>query len=94
MKEEKEEKVIKKKKPHIVLRIINVIFWIICFVIVCACIIDYFNAKNEEEPQFCIEKQTIDYDDGKVYVCKGIGYKVYHYDRETRKGYTFEPFWY
>lgn len=88
-----EKKETEKKKPHIVVRIFNIILWLILFGWMAVCIIDYFNVVNENEPQFCIEKETITYDDGNVYVCKGPGYVAYHYDRRSYSGYEFGPFW-
>lgn len=98
MEEEKKEvventEIEKKKKPCLFIRIINIILWLALFGWMSICIIDYFNVVNENEAQFCLEKETIEYDDGNVYVCRGFGYVAYHYDRKSFKGYEFAPFW-
>ena len=88
---EKKEK--EEKKPGIVSRIFNIILWLVLFCWMAVCVIDYFNVANENEPQFCIKKETIEYDDGNVYVCRGAGYVAYRYDRKSYTGYEFGPFW-
>lgn len=54
-----------------------VIIWIIIF------FIDYFRARQSKTPIFCISEQTKEYDDGTVYSCTGLGYKMYKYDRAS-----------
>lgn len=89
---EKKEKPEKKKK-NIIVRIFDIILWIVLFGWMTLCIVDYFNVANEREPQFCIKKETITYDDGTVDVCRGAGYVAYHYQRDSYTGYEFGPFW-
>ena len=52
-----------------------VIIWIFCF------FIDYFRARQSKKPLFCITQNTKTYDDGTVYSCTGMGYKMYKYER-------------
>lgn len=67
-----------KKKEIIKVIILSiVIIWIICF------FIDYFRARQEKRPLFCINEVTKEYDDGSVYICTGVGYKMYHYKRSS-----------
>lgn len=54
-----------------------IITWIICF------FIDYFRARQEKMPIFCLEKTEQKYEDGKVTTCKGLGYKMYKYERAS-----------
>ncbi len=54
-----------------------VLIWIICF------FIDYFRARDAKDPFFCISKQTKTYDDGTVFSCTGLGYKMYRYNRAS-----------
>lgn len=54
-----------------------VIIWISCF------FIDYFRARQSKKPIFCISQSTKKYDDGEVYSCTGLGYKMYKYDRTS-----------
>ena len=51
-----------------------IIIWIIIF------FIDYFRARQSKTPIFCLSEQTKEYDDGTVYSCTGLGYKMYKYD--------------
>lgn len=54
-----------------------VIIWIFCF------FIDYFRARQSKKPLFCITQNTKTYDDGTVYSCTGMGYKMYKYERAS-----------
>ncbi len=64
-----------------------VIIWIIIF------LIDYFRARQSKTPIFCISEETKEYDDGTVYSCTGLGYKMYKYDRSSiNASIEFGPF--
>lgn len=54
-----------------------IIIWIVIF------FIDYFRARQSKEPIFCLSEQTKEYEDGTVYSCTGLGYKMYKYDRAS-----------
>ena len=54
-----------------------IIIWIIIF------FIDYFRARQSKTPLFCISEETKEYDDGTVYSCTGLGYKMYKYNRSS-----------
>lgn len=54
-----------------------IIVWIICF------FIDYFRARQNKTPFFCVSEQTKRYEDGSVYSCTGLGYKMYKYNRTS-----------
>lgn len=54
-----------------------IIIWIIIF------FIDYFRARQTKTPIFCLIEETKEYEDGTVYSCTGLGYKVYKYDRTS-----------
>ncbi len=54
-----------------------IIIWILIF------FIDYFRARQAKEPIFCLSEQTKEYEDGTVYSCTGLGYKMYKYDRAS-----------
>lgn len=69
-----------------VLIILIIVAWIsIIFV-------DYFKAKDDKAPKFCISEETKTYDDGTVYICTGIGYKVINYNRKSISAVEFGPF--
>lgn len=91
----KEENKKAKKKPRkrIVSRILNTIVGIILLVWMGICLVDFFNVREEKEPMFCISKETIEYEDGTVDSCLGLGYKVYNYKRDSYRGIEFGPFW-
>ena len=64
-----------------------VIIWIIIF------FIDYFRARQSKTPIFCISEETKENDDGTVYSCTGLGYKMYKYDRSSiNASIEFGPF--
>ncbi len=69
----------KKKRTGIikVLFLLVIVFWIVCF------LIDYTRVRRMEDPMFCINKTTKEYSDGKVYICTGLGYKSYRYERTS-----------
>ena len=54
-----------------------VIIWIICFCI------DYFRARQTKTLLFCINETVKEYEDGTVYSCTGLGYKMYKYNRTS-----------
>ena len=54
-----------------------IIIWMICF------FIDYFRARQSKDPLFCLSENVKQYDDGNVYSCLGLGYKMYRYDRPS-----------
>ncbi len=64
-------------KSDIIVILSIVIIWIFCF------FIDYFRARQSKKPLFCITQNTKTYDDGTVYSCTGMGYKMYKYERAS-----------
>lgn len=70
---------IKTRKGDIIKIVILsiVIIWIIVF------FVDYFRARQSKNPIFCFHKVTKKYDDGEVFSCTGLGYKMYRYDRAS-----------
>jgi len=54
--------------------------------------VDYFKARSEKPMLFCIKEETKVYDDGTVYSCTGLGYKMYKYDRKSISAVEFGPF--
>ena len=71
MEEEKKEEVIEntKKKKGILSRIFDIILWVVLVGWIGICIMDYINVSKESDPQFCIKRETINYNDGTVDVC-------------------------
>lgn len=66
--------------------IIAIVAWI------CLIFVDYFKVQEGSDPVFCVSRNTKKYDDGTVYVCTGLGYKVYQYNRKSISAVEFGPF--
>lgn len=77
------------KTKEIVIKVLNIILWLILFAWMAICLIDFFNVRNEKDPIFCISKDVVEYEDGTVDVCVGPGYKVFEYKRDSYKGIEF-----
>ena len=92
--DEKEKKSLKKdEKKSLFSRIVNVILWIVLIVWMGICLVDFYKTHKEEEPMFCLKKETTKYSDGTVDSCLGLGYKIYHYKRTSFNGIEYGPFW-
>ena len=83
----------KKDKKSTFNRVMNIILWIVLFVWMGICLVDFFLTKTDHEPIFCLSKDTTEYSDGQVRSCTGLGYKIYHYERDSYKGIEYGPFW-
>ena len=93
--DKKEKKKLKKdeKEKSAFSRIMNVFLWIVLFLWMGVCLIDFYKTHKEEEPIFCLKKETTKYEDGTVDSCLGLGYKIYHYNRKSFNGIEYGPFW-
>ena len=78
---------------RIVSKMFNIVITLVVIIWAGILLYDYFQVSNEKEPKFCIEKSLVKYDDGVTKICKGIGYKIYKYERESFSGLDFGPFW-
>ena len=83
----------KKDKKSLFSRIINIVLWVILLVWMGICLVDFYKTHKEEEPIFCLKKETTQYNDGTVDSCLGLGYKIYHYKRSSFNGIEYGPFW-
>lgn len=83
----------KKDKKSLFSRIMNIVLWIILFAWMGICLVDFFNTKAGKSPVFCLKKETTTYNDGKVYTCTGLGYKIFNYRRTSFSGDEYGPFW-
>ena len=88
-----DEKPKKEWKDTAFYKVTNVILWIVLFVWMAICLVDFYQTHQEKEPMFCLKKEVTKYDDGNVRSCLGLGYKVYHYNRKSFKAIEFGPFW-
>lgn len=92
--EKKTQKPQKKRGKKILSLIVNLLLWVILIGWVALVVMDYMHIQNEEQPQFCwFNQKTIEYKDGTVKECTGLGYKVINYDRSSFKAVEFGPFW-
>lgn len=73
-------------------KIFDVVFWVCITILAAIWLTDFFRIKSDNDPMFCLSKKTHDFDDGTVEECKGLGYKVYEYNRKSLNGYQFGPF--
>lgn len=83
----------KEDKESIVGKILNVILWIVLFVWMALCLVDFYKTHKKEEPLFTFKKYTQKYEDGEVTSYTGLGYKIYNYNRKCYNGVEFGPFW-
>lgn len=83
----------KEKVKKIGKRIFDIVFWVLIISLAAIWLTDFFRVQNEKKPIFCLNEKTHEFDDGTVYECKGLGYKVYQYDRESiNNAHQFSPF--
>ena len=54
--------------------------------------VDYFRNMDGKDPKFCLKQETKKYPDGEVYICTGLGYKAFRYERKSVGGTAFGPF--
>lgn len=53
---------------------------------------DYMNTLNEKPLKYCIKERVHDYgEDGNVYECIGLGYRVFKYNRKSLTATHFGP---
>ena len=83
----------KKDKKNIFIKILDILLWIILIGWMAIVFMDYYRVTNEKEPKFCIKEETIQYEDGTVESCTGLGYIVYEYNRDSFDAIEFGPFW-
>lgn len=84
---------VKKDKKSTFNKIMNIVLWVLLFIWMGICIVDFILAKTNNKPIFCLSRSETEYSDGKVKKCTGLGYKVYNYERESYKGVEYGPFW-
>jgi hypothetical protein len=83
-----------KKQFSIVKTIWNFVFWICLIGLAIIWLFDFTNTRNGKDPKFCLSKSVINYYDGTVDKCTGLGYKVYNYHRSSlNAAREFVPFW-
>ena len=73
----------KEKVKKILKRIFDIVFWIAITILAIIWLVDFFKLQNDKEPVFCLNEKTHKFEDGTVYECKGLGYNIYKYDRES-----------
>lgn len=75
-----------------IMTILKVVFLLVLFAWICLVFTDYFRARKDEKPLVCLKEETKVYDDGTVYQCTGLGYKMFKYERASITATEFGPF--
>lgn len=78
-----------KKTLTVVLKVailVFILFWVIML------LTDYFRARKNLEPLFCISEKENVYEDGTTSICTGLGYKYIRYNRDCLSASEFGPF--
>lgn len=91
--DEKKGKKNKKEEKSTFAKVWNIALWVILFAWMAICLVDYFKVQNDDDPIFCLSKNTTEYSDGEVKSCLGLGYKVYRYKRTCYNAIQFGPMW-
>ena len=83
----------KEDKESIFNKVMNVILWIVLFVWMAICLVDFYKTHKRQEPIFTFKHETVKYEDGEVDSYLGLGYKIYDYKRKCFNGIEYGPFW-
>lgn len=76
-----------------ILNVVKYIFLALVIAWVALFFVDYFRARQAKDFVFCIKEETKTYEDGTVYSCTGLGYKMYRYKRSSiNRTIEFGPF--
>lgn len=70
-------------------KIITITICITFILLVVTWAVDYFRVKDDKPPMFCLKQEKIVLNNGIIYECIGLGYKVYTYDLETLNSREF-----
>ena len=92
--DEKPKKEKKEKRGRsLIVRIFDILIWIVLLGWMAICITDFVQVQREEKTVFCKKYTTEEYSDGNVESCTGLGYKVINYNRKCYKAVEYGPFW-
>lgn len=83
---------VKEFAPNYFKIAISSIIWAIIIIIIAIWSIDIYRIVNHEDPKLCLSKTIYEYDDGTITECNGLGYNIYHYERDKEDKYIFRPF--
>lgn len=83
----------KEDKDSTFAGIFNVILWIVLFIWIALCLIDFYKTRKGVKPLFTFKHEVVKYEDGEVESDFGLGYKVFTYKRKCFSGTEFGPFW-
>lgn len=76
----------------IIINIVKILIILLVIAWIAIIFIDYFKARDHQDPLFCIKEEIKTYDDGTVYSCTGLGYKLFRYERKSISAVEFGPF--
>lgn len=54
---------------------------------------DFNRTKAGKDPKFCLHRKVKKYSDGETFICWGLGYKTFRYNRSCG-GIQFSPFFF
>ncbi len=76
-------------------RIFSLIFTLVVVAWVVICLVDFFQVQGNNDPMFCLSKETIKLDKGTISKCNGAGYKVLRFNKieNCNVKIIFGPFW-
>lgn len=66
----------------------------IIFIWLAIALFDFFRVTMDRDPLVCIKNEVIEYFDGNVYKCTGLGYVAFKYDRESLNMRDFGPIYF
>ena len=76
----------------VIINVLKIIAILLVIVWIGIIFVDYFKARDGHDPMFCIKEEVKTYDDGTVYSCTGLGYKLFRYERKSISAVEFGPF--
>ncbi len=90
MQMKKEER--KEKLKVILTHAFNITFWVVLVGLIILWGSEMLTVRGGNNPKFCLNETTHQFEDGQVYECNGLGYKVFIYDRDSIQAAEFGPF--
>ncbi len=72
--------------------ILKLLILIVLFLWIVVVFIDCFRVHQNKNPLFCVHEIEKNLNDGYIYECTGLGYKVRRYDLDCFSAYEFGPF--
>jgi len=77
---------------RVIVNVLKILIIVLIIAWICIIFVDYFKARDGQDPVFCIKEEVKTYSDGTVYSCVGLGYKAFRYERKSISAVEFGPF--